>query len=57
MIKFSLSLEVFFEEKDSTNITFEEVEDFFNKKVNEMIKKEKAELKDVRVISSMEAYK
>jgi hypothetical protein len=56
MIKFNLSMEIAFEDEDHFTFSYENVEKFLLEKVNDYIKIDKVEIKNPKVISSMESY-
>jgi hypothetical protein len=57
MIKFNLTIEVVFEDENHFSLSYENVEKFLLEKVNDYLKKDKVEIKNPKVISSLESYK
>ena len=56
MIKFNLTMEIVFEDENHFTLSYESVEKFLLEKVNDYIKIDKVQIKNTKVISSMESY-
>jgi hypothetical protein len=57
MIKFNLTIEIVFEDENHFSLSHENVEKFLLEQVNDYLKKDKVEIKNPKVISSLESYK
>lgn len=57
MIKFSLSMEIIFENENHFSLSYEDVEKFLLEKVNQQIQIDKVIIKNPKVNSSLEIYK
>jgi hypothetical protein len=57
MIKFNLTIEIVFEDENHFSLSYENVEKFLLEQVNDYLKKDKVEIKNPKVISSLESYK
>lgn len=57
MIKFSLNMEMIFENENHFSLSYEDVEKFLLERVNNHIKDDKVKIKNPKVTSSLEIYR